>query len=50
MNGGLRALGLGVCAYFNNDVHGHALRNTLDLRRLLQEGPSRVSPQTRGHS
>ena len=30
--------GLDVFAYFNNDVHGHALRNAMDLRSIVKEG------------
>jgi uncharacterized protein YecE (DUF72 family) len=29
------AAGRTVFAYFNNDGHGHAVRNALTLRRLL---------------
>lgn len=29
--------GLDVYAYFNNDIGGHAVRNALDLRRLVEE-------------
>jgi uncharacterized protein YecE (DUF72 family) len=29
--------GLDVFAYFNNDVHGHAVQNAADLKRYVQE-------------
>ena len=34
-----RAAGTDVYAYFNNDVGGHAPRNALTLRRILEESP-----------
>jgi uncharacterized protein YecE (DUF72 family) len=38
---GVLAGGRDVYAYFNNDVGGHAPRNALTLRRLLDARPQR---------
>jgi uncharacterized protein YecE (DUF72 family) len=38
-----RTAGVDVYAYFNNDLGGHAPRNALTLRRLLERSPLRPS-------
>lgn len=32
-----RSKGLDVFAYFNNDLHGHAIKNAADLRRFVED-------------